>query len=36
MAAMFSRHFKSAALTCRAQDPGNGQSKNNAHFGGKS
>ena len=22
MAAMFSRHFKSAAFTCRAQDPG--------------
>lgn len=27
MAAMFSRHFQSVAFTCRAQDPGNGQSR---------
>lgn len=35
MAAMFSRHFKSAAFTCRAQDPGNGQSRTTRTLAGK-
>ena len=35
MAAMFSRHFKSAAFTCRAQDPGNAQSRTTRTLAGK-
>lgn len=35
MAAMFSRHFKSAAFTCRAQDPGMHKAEQTRTLAGK-